>query len=202
VSGRKRPGSARRRSPLWRPSGPAAAGALPLLLLAVLLAPPLLANGGTLRISEAPAGRYVVSVYSSPTPLRAGEVDISVLVQDSAGRMVPDVRVEVEAVRLDTVADPIRHAASRAEATNKLFQAAKFDVAPAGRWEFRIRVGRDEGGTVSFQATLTDPTLLDRPFLLALLILLPVGLAGWLLGRRERSDGGAIRGDARATEAG
>lgn len=149
---------------------------------------PLLANGGTVRISREPVGPYLVSVLSSPTPLRTGEVDISVLVQDSAQEAAPGVRVMVEAIPLDaTTAAPITHPATRQQATNKFFLAAKFEVETPGEWEFRVHIGEGEGGTVRFRATLTEPTLLDRPYLLAGLVLLPLLLAGWLLGRREEA---------------
>lgn len=156
-------------------------------LLLLLLATPLLANGGTVRISRQPVGRYLISVMSSPTPLRTGEVDISVLVQDSAQAVVPGVAVVVEAVPLDMLADTIRHGATRQQATNKFFLAAKFDLETPGDWEFRLHVGGREGGTVSFEATVTEASLLDRPYLLAALILLPLLLGGWLLGRREEA---------------
>lgn len=163
-----------------------ARAALPALLVLVLTAP-LLANGGTIRVSREPAGRYLVSVLSSPTPLRTGAVDISVLVQDSAEDVVRDVAVLVEAHPIGMDAHPIRHGATRQQATNKFFLAAKFDVEMPGEWEFRVHVGEGEGGTVRFRATLTDPTLLDRPYLLAALILLPLILAGWVLSRRQAS---------------
>jgi hypothetical protein len=156
------------------------------LLLAVV--PPLLANGGTVRLSRAAVGPYLVSVFTSPTPLRTGEVDISVLVQDAERESVLDVAIWVEAVPLGFDADAVRHPATRQQATNKLFKAAKFQVAEAGQWEFLVRVGGDEGGAVAFQVELTDPTLLDRPYLLAALVLLPLALLVWLLlGREEPS---------------
>lgn len=160
---------------------------LPLLLLLALPLAPLFANGGTVRIARAPVGPYLVTVYSSPTPLRTGEVDVSVLVQDSSNAVIaPPVVVEATPLALaeGATADPIRHEASRAQATNKLFQAAKFDVAAPGEWEFGVRVAG--AGSLSFRATVAKSTLLDRPYLLAFLILLPLAVIGWLaLGRDE-----------------
>jgi hypothetical protein len=162
------------------------------LLLLVALAEPVLANGGTVRVSREPVGPYLVSVFTSPTPLRTGEVDISVLVQDVERESILDVPIEVTATPLSTEASaaPIRHPATRAQATNKLFKAAKFDVGEAGEWEFGVHVGGADGGTVSFRIELTNPTLADRPLLLAALILLPLGLLAWIfLGRdEERAD--------------
>lgn len=157
-------------------------------LLVVGITAPLLANGGTVRISRAEVGPYIVSVLTSPTPLRTGEVDVSVLVQDSAGAVLGDVAVRVEARPVGIEAEPVTHPATRAQATNKLFQAAKFDIGTPGEWEILVRVGGDEGGTVSFPVTVTEPSLLDRPYLLAALILLPLLLGGWLLSRRGNEE--------------
>lgn len=171
------------------PSGArwAAFGVVLLLLLAT--APRLLANGGTVRISRAPVGPYLVTVYSSPTPLRTGEVDVSVLVQDSANRVLDvPVRVEARPLRLGEGAEaqPIRQRATRAQATNKLFKAAKFDVAAPGEWAFRVEVA--EAGSVGFEATVARTTLLDRPWLLTVLVLLPLAVVGWLLLGREEEE--------------
>lgn len=166
---------------------------LTLLGLTLAVTAPALANGGTVRIARAPVGPWLVTVYSSPTPLRTGEVDISTLVQDSTDTIL-DVPITVLAEALDTVAAPIELRATRAQATNKLFKAAKFDVAVPGRWRFRVRVGApgDEGGEVAFEAVVARSTILDRPLLLASLVLLPLLVLGWvLLGRDVDVGGGA-----------
>jgi hypothetical protein len=116
-----------------------------VLALALLLAPPLWANGGIVRISSQPLGPWFVTVYSSPTPLRTGELDISVLVQDSTDALV-DVPIAVNAV----------------------------PVAPDPE-------AVEGAGSVSFRSVVARTTLLDRPYLLAVLVLLPVGVVGWLL---------------------
>ncbi len=165
-------------------------GRVPVLLACVLvpaLSAPVLANGGTVRISEAPVGPWRVTVYSSPTPLRTGEVDVSVLIQDSADRVL-DVPVAVAARPIGFEAPTIRRRATRRQATNKLFKAAKFDVETPGEWEFVVRVGpaaEVRGGEVSFRAPVARSTLLDRPYLLATLVLLPVAVFGWLWLRRD-----------------
>ncbi len=171
---------------------------LVLLGLILAIAAPAVANGGTVRISRAPVGAWLVTVYSSPTPLRTGEVDISTLVQDSADTIL-DVPITVVAEALDTVAPPIEMEATRAQATNKLFKAAKFDVDVPGRWRFRVRVGTaaGEGGEVTFEADVARTTILDRPVLLATLVLLPLLVLGWVLlgrgqaaGREDPDEGG------------
>lgn len=171
-----------------------------LMLLAAMatLTAPALANGGIVRISRAPVGPWLVTVYSSPTPLRTGEVDISTLVQDSADEIV-DVPITVDATPVGVVAEPVRRAATRRQATNKLFKAAKFDIDVPGRWQFRMRVGSaadggesGPGGAVSFEAVVAKSTILDRPVLLAALVLMPLLVLGWLLLGRESEPGSGV----------
>lgn len=167
-----------------------AAAAAVVVALFLLPAPRLDANGGTVRISRAPLGPYVVTIYSSPTPLRTGEVDVSVLVQDPDDTVLaPPITVEARPIALaeETSAEPIRLQATRAQATNKLFQAAKFDVSQPGEWEFSVEVG--DAGSLSFRGMVAKTTLLDRPYLLALLVLLPLLVLGWLaLGREDEEE--------------
>jgi len=56
-----------------------------LLIAVVCLASPAMvrADGGAVRLSERQGG-YQITAFTSPTPFRAGPVDISVLVQDAA----------------------------------------------------------------------------------------------------------------------
>lgn len=171
-------------------------GPTPLLLLTLVAAaalavpPAVLANGGIARLVRAPVGPYLVTVYSSPTPLRTGEVDVSVMVQDSTNELV-DVAIEVEAVPLRVEEggpspETVRREATRQQATNKLFKAAKFDIEAPGDWRFRVRV--ESAGEVEFEAPVVRSTILDRPYLLAVLILAPVLLIGWLLAGREEDE--------------
>lgn len=180
------------------PSHPTVRGIAATTLLLLVAAVPLLANGGTVRVSREIVGPYLVSVFTSPTPLRTGEVDVSVLVQDTIREAVLDVPVAVLAVPVGFVAAPIRHEATRRQATNRLFKAAKFPIDVPGEWELRVQVGGAAsgggGGEVAFSVVLTDPTILDRPYLLAALILLPLLLLGWLLlGREEEGGDGSGR---------
>src|SRR5215469_9783232 len=81
------------------------------------------ADGGAVRLREQ-AGAYQVTVFTSPTPFRAGPVDVSVLVQDAAtGECVPEARVSVRLTARGT-GDMLEYPATREAATNKLFHAA------------------------------------------------------------------------------
>jgi hypothetical protein len=88
---------------------------------------PAVADGGALRLSGT-AGGYRISVFTAPTPFRAGPVDVSVLVQDaSTGNPATQVPVTIRMTRSGGLA--LEYPATTAAATNKLFRAAQFELA-------------------------------------------------------------------------
>src|SRR5947209_8738532 len=117
----------------------------PLLLCCCLVPALARADGGTVRLSER-AGGYQVTVFTAPTPFRAGPVDISVLVQDAAGgEPVPDVAVEVGLTPRGQSGETLRSAATPAAATNKLFHAAQLDLPAAGWWRVDVAIDGPRG---------------------------------------------------------
>ena len=113
------------------------------LLLVLAVAAPALADGGLVRISQ-PAGPWMVTVFSSPTPLRAGPLDLSVLVRDPvADRSVLDAEVHVSLYEVEG-SRAVHASATHAEATNKLLYAALLDLPAPGHWEARLLIRRGE----------------------------------------------------------
>jgi hypothetical protein len=106
------------------------------------------ADGGTLRVREK-VGEYQIAIFTSPTPLRAGPVDVSVLVQDaSTGVYLPESRATV---RLTSRVDPalaLEYPATAEGATNKLFLAAQFDLPRPGAWDVEVRIEGPRGTAV------------------------------------------------------
>jgi hypothetical protein len=99
-----------------------------------------LADGGTIRFSQQ-KGNYRISVFTTPTPLRAGPVDISVLVQDAmTGELLPDTRVSITATHCEFKENAICGIATTDAATNKLFQAAHFDLPHAGSYTLEVSI--------------------------------------------------------------
>jgi hypothetical protein len=97
------------------------------------------ADGGRLRISEQ-TGPWQVSVFTSPTPLWAGAVDVSVFVQRAdSGEAAQDVAVTVDACHAST-GDVVSRSATTAAATNKLFRSALLDLGTPGRWRVSVTV--------------------------------------------------------------
>jgi hypothetical protein len=100
-------------------------------------------DGGTLRASRA-SGPFVVSVFTSPEPLRAGPVDISVLAQArDGGTVVLDATVALQLRAPDGTEQ--RLLASHGAATNRLLQAATVELPVPGRWLLDATVRRGDG---------------------------------------------------------
>jgi hypothetical protein len=115
------------------------------------------ADGGAVRLRER-AGGYQITVFTSPTPLRAGLVDVSVLVQDAAtNECVPEARVIVrlEAPGTGRVRE---YPASAEAATNQLFRAAEFRLPEPGWWDVAVAVEGPHGpALVRFGVQADEP---------------------------------------------
>jgi hypothetical protein len=118
------------------------------LLIAVvcLISPAIVrADGGTVRISER-QGEYQITAFTSPTPFRAGPVDISVLVQNATdGEAAADVHVVVRIAPVDRPDEALTEVATTAAATNKLFRSALFELPAPGRWQVNVAVEGPSG---------------------------------------------------------
>ncbi len=131
-----------------------------LLISSFILHPSsfLRADGGAVRLSEQ-QGNYRITVFTTPTPVRAGPVDVSVLVQDAAtGEPAPDVRVDIQATQRDAPAVTIRHPATTDAATNKLYHAATFDLPEPGWYALEVSVVGARGeAQVRLELEAADP---------------------------------------------
>jgi hypothetical protein len=123
----------------------------------------LRADGGALRLRER-AGNYQIAVFTSPTPFRAGLVDVSVLVQDAAtGECVPEARVTVRLAARGS-GHVLEYPATAAAATNRLFHAAVFQLPEPGWWDVEVAAEGPHGpARVRFgvQAAEPQPRWLD-----------------------------------------
>jgi hypothetical protein len=161
-----------------------------LAALLALLPLPLRADGGTLRVANVPMGAYRVNVFTDPTPIPPDTVDISILATFERGRgIATGLDILVTALRTDGTGSPITHPATREQADDPRYYAAKFALGSEGEWEIRVRVQGPEGeGEVVFQVTAREPGLLANPVIILTLALLPLLLVGvWL----KRSGGAA-----------
>jgi hypothetical protein len=115
-----------------------------ILLTVWLVADRAWADGGTLRLRRLTVP-YRVAVFTSPALLRAGPIDISVLVQDAAtGKHLPQTKVTVY-LREQDGSTTLQQPATIGAATNKLFHAAEFEVPRAGRWQVEVELAGQQG---------------------------------------------------------
>ena len=115
------------------------------------------ADGGAVRLREQ-ARAYQVTVFTAPTPFRAGPVDFSVLVLDAAtGEYVPGARVTVRLTARGTE-DVLECPATAAAATNKLYRAAVFQLPQPGWWDVEVAVDGPHGpALLRFGAEADEP---------------------------------------------
>lgn len=141
--------------PLWAAGARRLALLVTLLVISLTLAAGTRANGGQVRVAAERAGPYEVTVFTSPVPFRAGEVDISILLQrPGSPEIVEDARIEVVVTTAggETVG---RFAATHEQATNKLYYAAKFPLERPGRYRITVEINGPEGAAaVGFEATV------------------------------------------------
>jgi len=135
-----------------------------LLLVAALLAfsSRAQADGGLVALHQE-VGPFVVTVFSAPGPLRAGPVDISVLVQDRASeRPVLDAEVFVRLKSPGGIT--LVERATREVAQNKLLYSALMNLPEAGQWELEVTIKQGkEIASILGQVSAAAPA----PFLLS-----------------------------------
>lgn len=142
-------------------------------------------DGGLLRLKQT-AGPYDISVFTAPTPLRVGRIDVSILVlRQTDHAPVLDAAVDVG---LRGPGGERAATASVAAATNKLLYAALIDVPAPGRWSLSARVRRGENdvtvaGDVEVAPAL-GPAWTFWPYLaLPAIVIGLFGLNQWLRAR-------------------
>jgi hypothetical protein len=105
------------------------------------------ADGGLLRLSQR-SGELQITIFTSPTPLRAGRVDVSVLVQNAESlEPLTQVPVTVQLIALGATSPTDEQVATNQAATNKLLQAAELRIPRPGKWNLLARVDSAAGVT-------------------------------------------------------
>jgi hypothetical protein len=103
------------------------------------------ADGGAIRLSEQ-HGNYRITVFTAPTPLRAGAMDLSVLVQDAVtGELASEVQITVKAARRGCPGAALQHSATKDAATNKLYYAAALDLPEPGWYALEVSIAGTMG---------------------------------------------------------
>jgi hypothetical protein len=113
------------------------------------------ADGGTVRCSEVRDGCRI-TVFTAPTTLRAGPVDVSVLVQDAAsGTPLLDVPILVSAHPANYPGLRISIQATSEAATNKFLRAAPMNLVEPGWWHVDVMV-QDSKQSIGFDVEVAE----------------------------------------------
>jgi hypothetical protein len=118
----------------------------------------LRADGGAIRLSQT-EGNYRITVFTAPTPLRAGPVDISVLIQEAAtGEPVRGAQITIKAERSGLPGVEMLQQATTEAATNKLYYAAAFDLPEPGWYSVEVSIDGTLGNAqVHFNLEAGEP---------------------------------------------
>jgi hypothetical protein len=105
------------------------------------VAAPAYADGGRLRM-HAPAGPFVVTLFTTPDPLRADDADFSVALERAAtGALVNDANITlILTPAAEGERGRIELAATRAAATSAFLQAADVKLPHPGSWKVTVAV--------------------------------------------------------------
>jgi hypothetical protein len=114
-----------------------------LLTFVAILAPArLFADGGTVQLRKE-AGALLITVFTSPSPLSAGPVDFSLLLQTRNGlEPVLDADVSMR-LRTDASDTEIQARPTRQQAQNKLLYAAPVTLSESGKWRLALTIFRN-----------------------------------------------------------
>ena len=145
-------------------------------------------GGGTLQLSDALAGPYRLAVWTSPEPVRAGELHVTVGVESGDGvpdGIVLDAVVEVLIAERSDGGERLSGFATTAQSSNKFMYEVDFELPESGSYLVVINVSGAEGqGSTTFDLDVLPVEPSDR-----LGVVLVVGcaamLCAWLFLRRR-----------------
>jgi hypothetical protein len=103
------------------------------------------ADGGVVQFEKS-AGPFVITVFTTPAPLRAGPVDISLMVQSRENRQ-PVLDCQVFAQLHKEGAMSVRSEATHEAARNKLLYAAQMNIPEPGLWEIEVIIRQGDDST-------------------------------------------------------
>ncbi len=160
-----------------------------------------LANGGTPRLVEAPAGPYLVSAWTQPEPPRVGRIDVGVAVMRSGtGEPVLDAKAGLRAEPRTREGPASSARLVRGAGRSFLLYHGELEVPAAGPWRLTVEVEGQAGrGQATFQLDVLPPPPMSQAWLLSAVGLFVMGTAWWLWVRargRQKSGHKATRHQA------
>ena len=160
-------------------------------LVLLIVSAPVAADGGIVRVSRR-SGPWRLTVFSDPTPLRAGPADLSVLVQDAdTDDAILDATISVLLTPVDPPGPSMLVEATPEAAENRLLRSALVDLPGAGRWRLEVtamRGGIESRVSCDLEVGPPLPPIVDLWiwFLLPVLVIMLIILNQWLQRRGSR----------------
>ena len=145
-------------------------------------------NGGTLRVDRAPAGPYLVSVWTESDPPRVGWLDVSVAVMRLPdGEPVLDVEARLRAAMPAREDSERSVALARGGGGNLLLYHGEVEVPAPGRWSFTLEVaGPAGGGATAFDLEVREAAIPEWILVTVAVVLLSAVVGSWLRARARR----------------
>jgi hypothetical protein len=138
----------------------------------------LLADGGIVLLHQE-VSPYVVTVFASPNPPRAGMVDMSVLVQTSDTQdpvLDTDVRIT-----LTNGISKVHAQATHEQAQNKMLYASSLPLDQPGDWRYTVTIrGVSVAGVIAVAPQIPKPAAYAGYLALPFICLAILALHQWL----------------------
>ena len=144
------------------------------------------ANGGTLRLSRATAGPYLVSAWTRPDPPRVGRLDLSVAIMTpDTGQAMLGAEVRANAALTARQEVTTRTRLERGGGGNLLLYHGNVELPAAGAWRVLIEAGGPDGsGSAAFELDVRPPLPIAWPIAIGLAAL-SAGALWWARTRRR-----------------
>jgi len=144
------------------------------------------ANGGTLRLSRATAGPYLVSAWTRPDPPRVGRLDLSVAIMTpDTGQAMLGAEVRANAALTAHQEVTTRTRLERGGGGNLLLYHGNVELPAAGAWRVLIEAGGPDGsGSAAFELDVRPPPPIAWPIAIGLAAL-SAGALWWARTRRR-----------------
>ena len=141
-------------------------------------------GGGAPQLTDEPVGPYRLYVWTSPEPLRVGDMHITIGLTDSASdgsriKAVSDAKVMLHFTRVGGETDRFTRQATLQDALGGQYYEADVEIAQEGNWQIEIDV--EDAGVATFEQSVLPAHTINRTLigvgaLLFVLILFTLGI--------------------------
>jgi hypothetical protein len=148
---------------------------LAAFLMLAMVATAARADGGAMLLHQ-DAGPFTITLFAAPQPLRTGDADLSVMVQDrTSGEVLLDPAIDVTVAPAAASATQQTVRLTKGQASNRLLQASTVHFSSAGKWRLTLAVRRGNDTAQLVTDCTVEPDH-SRATLVWFYVLLPAGI--------------------------